>query len=268
MPAGHGHGLGLVEFCLVGVVAVPVEPAMGRAVRDEAARVDHMAGGGHIGPDEVSGLATWPDGTVGGRYGFRHALYRDVLYGRLGAGQQARLHLALGGRKAAGFAERAVEIAVELAMHFEHGGAMLQAAHYYRQAGEKALRQHAYQETLAHAEKGLALLQREPARADATRQELELHITRGAALLATSGFSSREVESTYARARSLSQRLDDASVLAPALYGLWNFSLTRSDLPEARALADELFALAERALCERWRLLSSKRPSRWSCARP
>ena len=29
---------------------------------------------------EDRGLARWPDGTVSGRYAFRHALYRDVRY--------------------------------------------------------------------------------------------------------------------------------------------------------------------------------------------
>jgi predicted ATPase len=38
---------------------------------------------------EEQGLETWPDGTVSGRYGFRHALYQDVLYQRLGSGWQA-----------------------------------------------------------------------------------------------------------------------------------------------------------------------------------
>ena len=31
-------------------------------------------------------LETWPDGMVSGRYGFRHALYQEVLYKRLGSG--------------------------------------------------------------------------------------------------------------------------------------------------------------------------------------
>jgi predicted ATPase len=35
---------------------------------------------------------TWPDGTATVRYGFRHVLYREVLYERLGMAQRARCH--------------------------------------------------------------------------------------------------------------------------------------------------------------------------------
>jgi hypothetical protein len=34
-------------------------------------------------------LMAWPDGTVSGRYGFRHALYQEVMYKRLNAGHRA-----------------------------------------------------------------------------------------------------------------------------------------------------------------------------------
>ena len=47
---------------------------------------------------EDRGLAAWPDGTVSGRYSFRHALYQEVLYGRLGSGRRMRCHRAIGMR--------------------------------------------------------------------------------------------------------------------------------------------------------------------------
>jgi predicted ATPase len=42
------------------------------------------------------GVTTWPNGTVATRYAFRHALYQQVLYERLGAGRRVRLHQRLG----------------------------------------------------------------------------------------------------------------------------------------------------------------------------
>jgi hypothetical protein len=42
------------------------------------------------------GVTQLPDGTLDGLYGFRYALYRDVLAARLGPGQRARLRAALG----------------------------------------------------------------------------------------------------------------------------------------------------------------------------
>ena len=37
-------------------------------------------------------LVTWPDGTVSGRCGFRHALYQEVLYQRLNASRRALMN--------------------------------------------------------------------------------------------------------------------------------------------------------------------------------
>ena len=57
------------------------------------------------------GVAAWPDGTVSGRYGFRHALYQEVLYRRLGSGRRVRCHRAIGARLEAGYGEQAAQIA-------------------------------------------------------------------------------------------------------------------------------------------------------------
>jgi predicted ATPase len=39
-----------------------------------------------------SGVLEWPDGTVGTRYSFLHALYQEVLYERVTAAKRVRLH--------------------------------------------------------------------------------------------------------------------------------------------------------------------------------
>ena len=61
-----------------------------------AARCEGLAQRGQFIEDR--GLAAWPDGTVSGRYGFRHALYQEVLYRRLGSGRRMRCHRAIGMR--------------------------------------------------------------------------------------------------------------------------------------------------------------------------
>lgn len=45
---------------------------------------------------EEKGIAEWPDGTVSGRYGFRHALYQNVLYERIAEARRVRLHRLIG----------------------------------------------------------------------------------------------------------------------------------------------------------------------------
>ncbi|MGH7965267.1 MAG: AAA family ATPase, partial [Candidatus Binatia bacterium] len=121
---------------------------------------------------EDRGLATWPDGTVSGRYGFRHALYQEVLYRRLSARQRARVHLGIGLREEVGYGERSTEIAAELAVHFERGRDYLRAIHYHQQAGEKALQHSANTEAIAHFTKGLELLKPLPDTPQRAQQEL------------------------------------------------------------------------------------------------
>jgi hypothetical protein len=46
----------------------------------------------------AAGVEEWPDGTVAGRYAFLHALYVEILYGRLAPGSRVELHRRLGER--------------------------------------------------------------------------------------------------------------------------------------------------------------------------
>ncbi len=64
------------------------------------------------------------------RQGFVHALYQNVLYGRLPASRRVQLHRRIGERGEEVYGERAKEIAGELAMHFERGRDYKRAAKY------------------------------------------------------------------------------------------------------------------------------------------
>src|SRR4029453_5664498 len=100
------------------------------------------------------GAAEWPDGTVTGRDAFIHALYQQVLYDRIFVGARAGLHLRTAARLERGYGERAGELAGELAVHFEHGRDLERAARYRGEAGEQALRRHAYREAAENATQG------------------------------------------------------------------------------------------------------------------
>ena len=85
---------------------------------------------------EDRGLAEWPDGTVSGRYGFRHALYQEVVYQQMSAGRRVRCHQAIGARLEQAYGTRTHEVAAELAMHFERGRETRRAVQYLQQAAE------------------------------------------------------------------------------------------------------------------------------------
>jgi len=81
-----------------------------------------------------AGSHEFPDGTISDRYEFVHALYREVLYRQQSPGRRAKLHLQVGERIEAVYAEWLSEAAAELAHHFEQGGDALRALKYRRLA--------------------------------------------------------------------------------------------------------------------------------------
>ena len=117
------------------------------------------------------GVEVLPNGETVGRYGFIHALYQNVLYDRVAPSRRVELHRRIGERGEEVFGERAREIALELAMHFERGGDYKRASKYLQSAADNAIRRFAYQEAVTLAQRGLDLLARVPDDAELTGAE-------------------------------------------------------------------------------------------------
>jgi predicted ATPase/DNA-binding winged helix-turn-helix (wHTH) protein len=193
----------------------------------------------------ASGTETWPDGTVTACYHFRHALYHEVVYGRVSAGQRVRLHQQIGARKAAGYGVQARQIAAELAMHFERGHDYQRAVPFLQQAGENAIRRCANQEATSYIQRGLGLL---TCGADTTQHqqhELGLQLALGYVLLITRGFADREVEQAYRRARELCQYIADPHRLMQMLAGSYVVHQSRAEHQKTREFGAQLLQLAE-----------------------
>src|SRR5262249_26297922 len=77
------------------------------------------------------------------------------------------------------------------------------------------------------------------------RQELELQIALGRALIATQGCAAPAVGETYTRARALCERLDRPPEVVPVLCGQWVYYLLKGPLRLARALATDLLHRGE-----------------------
>src|SRR4030095_8678497 len=140
-------------------------------------------------------------------YRFRHQLFQQYVYHNLAEIERAYLHEAVGSVLEALYGQQIEQIAVQLARHFEMAGLTEKALTYLLQAGKRAARLSAYQEVIAHLNKGLALLNRLPETPEHAQTELELQIVLGTALLATKGYAAAEVEQTYSRAWQLCQQL-------------------------------------------------------------
>jgi predicted ATPase len=192
----------------------------------------------------AQGSDTWPDGTVTGRYGFRHALYQEVAYERVPPARRADLHRRIGERLEAGLRERAAEAATELAMHFERGCDSRRAIRYLHVAGEVATQRSAAREAVVHLTRALDLLASQPDTPERAEQEVALRIALGGPLMAVKGRGAPEVERTYTRAQELCQRLGDTPHLAPVVWGLFQFRRARGEVDRAHELGTRLLTLA------------------------
>lgn len=110
-------------------------------------------------------------------------------------------------------------------------------------AGTRALYASIYPEAIKQYEDALSLL-RSHGGASFERKELEILLQLGQAFLAVRGYSSPEVDQTYARARELASRCGDAREEFTALRGLWAYHTARAEYREARALGERMLKLA------------------------
>jgi predicted ATPase len=79
-----------------------------------------------------------PDGTKSSFYVFAHGLYREVLYQRQAATRRARRHIRIAERLGELFAGREMNVAREMAMHFEAAGEIERAAIVLESAARQA----------------------------------------------------------------------------------------------------------------------------------
>jgi len=94
--------------------------------------------------------------------------------------------------------------------------------------------------------RGLELLATLPETPDRARQELDLLLALGSALIAARGSSAPEVEQTYTRARALCAQIGETPQLFATLAGLRQLYFNRGVLPPARELGEQLHRLAQR----------------------
>jgi predicted ATPase len=132
-----------------------------------------------------------------------------------------------------------------LAHHCAQAGLIEQAIAYYARAGQRAIARSAMAEAIAQLTKGLELLTSLPDSASRQRQELELQIALGQALIVAHGYAAPAVGETYARARALCEQLDRPPEIVPVLYGQWVHHLIKGPLRLARVIAADLLQRGE-----------------------
>jgi predicted ATPase/DNA-binding winged helix-turn-helix (wHTH) protein len=192
------------------------------------------------------GPITWPDGTVATGFRFHHALYQEVLYGRLSATERARFHQLIATRQEAAYGERAPEVATELANHYRRANLKLKAIQYFQLAGQRAISRAAVIEARGHFAEAIKLLHELPEGIARDRRELDLHLAIAPVLVAViGGWYASETEQAWSRAQKLCDRLGDSAELFPLLFGMYALYIVRGKVDHANGLAKQLVSRAD-----------------------
>jgi predicted ATPase len=195
----------------------------------------------------VAGLAFRRGAPPQATFLFKHALVQDAAYSTLLRAKRQELHGRVAHVLEKQWPETAETQPELLAQHCAHAGLVERAIAYYTRAGERAVARSAMAEAIAQLTKGLELLKSLPDAAPRWRQELELQIALGRALIVTQGYPAPAVGETYARARALCEQLDRPPEIAPVLYGQFVHYLMKGPLRLAGALAADLLQRGEDA---------------------
>ena len=187
---------------------------------------------------------TCPDRTVTLRFRFAHVLYQNALFASLRATRRATLAGTVAALLVRRWGDRAVEIALELAVLFETARAPLAAARYFSLAAQSAARLFAHAEAEQLAMRGLQLIATLPDEAARRALELELQMTYGLALKTRAGYAIPEVGVAYRRARELCHQVDDLSQVIPVLMGLSAHYITSGEIRTCLDLAEQLHVIA------------------------
>lgn len=195
---------------------------------------------------EDDGVDEWPDGTLAGRYAFRHALYVDVLYARIASARRVRLHRAIAETKERAFGDRAGEISAELATHFERARAFPEAIAYHERAARRATSRHANQEAVAHLHASLELIPQLPEDERGTR-ELTLVLELLGRLRSARAEPTSRYEPLFQRGLELAEDHANDDQRTRLFISIANVRLTSGRSDEAKQMATEALAHAERS---------------------
>ncbi|HEU0199631.1 MAG TPA: AAA family ATPase [Burkholderiaceae bacterium] len=197
-------------------------------------------------------------------YAFRHGLYREVLYKRLGRHARVALHrkvaMALEQERAHG---RDVS-AAELASHFELGREFMPALRYYAEAAQSALLHFSPVQTISLTERAQALLQeprgtslpafpargadgKTPALTSESRERAALEMTlaalQGTAAIQAHGIGSSEGKRAFERALALLNDVPEHPLRGLFLSALGVGLCIRGEVDAAHAVAQRSEAL-------------------------
>jgi class 3 adenylate cyclase/tetratricopeptide (TPR) repeat protein len=199
-----------------------------------------------IGLDELveSGLASRRVEQRDTIYTFKHALVQEAVYDSLLRRRRTEIHTRI-----VEVAENDASLGIVepglLGHHCARAGLLAKAAANYRVAGSRSAERAAVAETKIYLDRGLQFARDLPEGPDRHHLEAELLIALGRILMTTKGPNDPEVSTAFQRAVIVCRKLDNAEMLARALYSVGIVAEARAELLEGQAIGEELVDLSE-----------------------
>jgi len=177
------------------------------------------------------------------RYSFRHALFRQVLYDRMGSSARIDMHRKVGSVLERERAEGRPFSAVQLATHYDLGRSPLHALRYYVEAAGAALAHLHPGECLQLTERALSLIARAQPTPERTSLEFTLATLRGVAAFHVLGVGD-EARKAYLQGRALLGDVGLHPLRGVLVQGIGQLLSLRAEYAEALATADHVDVLA------------------------
>jgi DNA-binding winged helix-turn-helix (wHTH) protein len=187
-------------------------------------------------------LLTLPNNQLVRTYNFNHAVYRQVIYDRIGQVRRAYLHRTIGERLEDIYpAHQRSDLAVRLAHHFAFARDWARALDYLRSALRVANRRSARRDALAILDRAVELAAN---LADSARIPAEIEFLERRAAIEAAGHDPKAQE-TYALLAERTAQSGDTDARCRALAGL-SYALSWQDLRGSLEVVDQLLALCEK----------------------
>ena len=178
---------------------------------------------------------------------FKHALLREVTYESVLKRVRQAYHALVAQWLIEHAGEREGEYTGLIADHLELAGKENEAYQYLMKAGNEAATRYANEEAIRFFNRALELCMVQLDTPERARQELDILMSLGPALLIARGFGAPIVEHTYARALELALQTEQLEKVFHAIWGQWIYYDHICDFDKARMLIAQLFELAEQS---------------------
>lgn len=187
-----------------------------------------------------AGSSLWPDGTAGGRYRFRHALYQSALFDLLSPHHRAQLHRSIAVAIETGYAVRLAPVTTELAEHYTAAGDHSSAATYLERSALLMIDRSALREAIGYFERAIEAIDFLPDDAERCTRAVRNHTGCGLSRALLDGPQSERVQHHIRKIGALLPRVDDLNVIFQSLRVLWFRDLFSWNLTGMAEAADEL----------------------------